>query len=55
MPVNSGVIERLIGDLCFKADKIQTELGFEPKVQLNEGIQTTTEWFLQGYPPTPMA
>ncbi len=55
MPVNSGVIGRIAGDLCFSSDRISSELGFVPQVALPEGINRTVEWYQQGCPPTPPA
>jgi nucleoside-diphosphate-sugar epimerase len=55
MPVDSYVVKRIVGDLCFDGSKIQQELGWSPKVSLEEGIQRTVQWYLQGCPPTPPA
>jgi nucleoside-diphosphate-sugar epimerase len=53
MPVDRDVIMRLTGDLCFSAQKIRRDTGFEPAVGLDEGIARTVEWYRAGCPPTP--
>ncbi len=55
MPIDSGVIRRITGDLCFSRDKILAEIGFEPGVSLQEGIRQTAQWYQKGCPPTPPA
>ena len=45
MPVDSGVIRRITGDLCFSDRKIRTELGYAPSVSLDVGIRETVEWY----------
>jgi nucleoside-diphosphate-sugar epimerase len=55
MPVNSYVVKRIVGDLCFDGSKIQQELDWSPKVPLEEGISKTVQWYRQGCPPTPPA
>lgn len=50
MPVDSGVVRRIAGDLCFSAEKITRQVGFVPKVSLGEGAQETARWFQQTYP-----
>lgn len=45
MPINSGGVKRLTGDLLFSSQKIQTELGFCPPYDLREGIRLTVEWY----------
>jgi nucleoside-diphosphate-sugar epimerase len=55
MPVDSYVVKRIVGDLCFDGSKIQQELEWAPKVSLAEGINKTVYWYRQGCPPTPPA
>ena len=50
MPVDSSVIMRIAGDLYFNSEKIQTDLGFKPKVDLAEGIDRTVQWYHQTKP-----
>ncbi len=50
MPVDSSVILRITGDLCFNSEKIQTDLGFKPEVDLAEGIERTVQWYRQTKP-----
>lgn len=50
MPVDSGVVRRIAGDLCFSAQKITEQVGFVPKVSLAEGIQETVRWHQQTLP-----
>ncbi len=55
MPIDSSIIRRIGGDLCFNADKIHDQLGFTPKVSLEDGIAQTAQWYQQGCPLTPPA
>lgn len=45
MPINSGGVKRLVGDLLFSSEKIHNELGFTPLYDLNQGIRLTVEWY----------
>ena len=45
MPVDSSVISRITGDLCFSSEKIRNELGFSPAVNLTRGIEKTALWY----------
>jgi nucleoside-diphosphate-sugar epimerase len=47
MPINTGVVRRIAGDLCFSARKITEQVGFTPKVSLAEGAQQTVRWYLE--------
>jgi nucleoside-diphosphate-sugar epimerase len=55
MPVNSYAFVRIVGDLCFDSTKIKRDLGWSPKVSLEEGISKTVQWYRQGCPPAPPA
>lgn len=55
MPVDSDIIGRLVGDLCFDCGKIHRDAGFSPSVGLDEGIAATVQWYRQGCGPTPPA
>lgn len=50
MPVDSGVVRRIAGDLCFSARKITEQVGFTPKVSLAEGAEATVKWYRQSNP-----
>ncbi len=47
MPISSDGVKKLVGDLVFSSEKIQTELDFTPRYDLNQGIQLTVEWYLK--------
>lgn len=47
MPIDSEVVMRVAGDLCFDSSRIRRELGWSPKVALSEGIAKTVEWYRQ--------
>ena len=38
-PVNSEVVSRLIDSECYSSNRIQTELGWQPKIGLQEGLK----------------
>lgn len=46
LPVNPGVIRRLIGDLEVDIGRIRRELGFEPPTDFATGIRATVDWYL---------
>ncbi len=50
MPVDTGVIRRIVGDLCFSAQKISEQVGFTPKVSLAEGAEATVHWYRENNP-----
>jgi len=45
MPVNSGVVQRIAGDLCFSARKITGQVGFVPRFTLAEGVEAMVRWY----------
>jgi nucleoside-diphosphate-sugar epimerase len=55
MPIDSDVVTRIAGDLCFDASRITRELGWTPKFSLEEGIARTVEWFRKSSTPPPAA
>jgi nucleoside-diphosphate-sugar epimerase len=55
MPIDSDVVTRIAGDLCFDGGRIGRELDWSPKVSLAEGISKTVQWYREGCPPTPPA
>lgn len=50
MPIDTGVISRIVGDLCFSTQKISEQVGFTPKVSLAEGAEATVRWYRQNSP-----
>ncbi len=50
MPIDTGVVRRIVGDLCFSAEKISKQVGFTPKVSLAEGAEATVRWYRQNNP-----
>jgi nucleoside-diphosphate-sugar epimerase len=55
MPIDSEVVSRITGDLCFDSGKIQRELEWSPTISLEEGIGRMVAWRRQGGGPTPPA
>ncbi|KAF0220654.1 MAG: NAD-dependent [Geobacteraceae bacterium] len=45
----SSAVERLVGSLQVDNSKIQKELGWKPPFTMQEGLQSTAEWFLKKY------
>ena len=36
LPLNSGVLQRLLGSACYRSDKIQQQLGWRPRVHFRQ-------------------
>jgi nucleoside-diphosphate-sugar epimerase len=55
MPLDSEMVARIAGDLCFDSGRIARELGWSPKFSLEEGIARTVQAYCQSRtpPPTP--
>jgi UDP-glucose 4-epimerase len=39
LPLNSGVVERLLGSACYSPARIESELGWRAKVGLEAGMR----------------
>ena len=45
----SKEIDRIAGSLCVDTSKIRTMLGWKPPYTMAQGLQKTTEWYLNDY------
>lgn len=45
-PIDSAMVERLVGSLCIDASKLGRVTGYRPPVAVDEGLRRTATWYL---------